>query len=85
MCRTLTNVSWLISFISIILVSRCTDCDIILGSRRLITYRRIPDAQVEAAAIKAYEQAKAERAVEEGKTADDLNPFRNAYFKGFKN
>ncbi|KAK3502978.1 tRNA guanosine-2'-O-methyltransferase [Neurospora crassa] len=54
-------------------------------SRRLITYRRIPDAQVEAAAIKAYEQAKAERAVEEGKTADDLNPFRNAYFKGFKN
>ena len=55
------------------------------GSRRLITYRRVPDAEVEPAAIKAYEQAKAERAVEEGKTADDLNPFRNAYFKGFKN
>lgn len=54
-------------------------------SRRLITYRRVPDAEVEPAAIKAYEQAKAERAVEEGKTADDLNPFRNAYFKGFKN
>lgn len=56
-----------------------------LGSRRLITYHRVPDAEVEPAAIKAYEQAKAERAVEEGKTADDLNPFRNAYFKGFKN
>ncbi|KAK3400196.1 hypothetical protein B0T20DRAFT_478041 [Sordaria brevicollis] len=54
-------------------------------SRRLITYRRVPDAEVEPAAIKSYEQTKAERAVEEGKTADDLNPFRNAYFKGFKN
>ena len=69
----------------LMLVGEFLTLSLCLGSRRLITYRRVPDAEVEPAAIKAYEQMKAERAVEEGKTADDLNPFRNAYFKGFKN
>ncbi|KAK4183116.1 S-adenosyl-L-methionine-dependent methyltransferase [Podospora australis] len=48
-------------------------------SRRLITYRRIPDAEVDPEAMKAYEANKAV-----GKTADELNPFRKAYFEGFQ-
>ncbi|KAI1415470.1 tRNA guanosine-2'-O-methyltransferase TRM11 [Hypoxylon sp. FL1857] len=49
-------------------------------SRRLITYRRLPDSEVDMSAL-------AERKREEqlkGHTADDLNSFRRAYFKGFK-
>lgn len=50
-------------------------------SRRLITYRRLPDAEVDMAAlalrIKQEDQAM-------GHTADDLNPFRRHYFRGFK-
>jgi tRNA (guanine10-N2)-methyltransferase len=49
------------------------------GSRRLITYRRIPDAEVDPEAMKAREEAKPV-----GKTADELNPFRKAYFNGFE-
>ncbi|OTA84871.1 hypothetical protein M434DRAFT_400295 [Hypoxylon sp. CO27-5] len=49
-------------------------------SRRLITYRRLPDSEVDMSALaerKREEQVK-------GHTADDLNSFRRAYFKGFK-
>ncbi|KAI0145590.1 tRNA guanosine-2'-O-methyltransferase [Xylariaceae sp. FL1272] len=50
-------------------------------SRRLITYRRIPDSEVDLTAL-------AERLKQENKTnghsADDLNPFRRQYFRGFK-
>ncbi|KAL2164734.1 hypothetical protein VTH06DRAFT_29 [Thermothelomyces fergusii] len=48
-------------------------------SRRLITYRRIPDAEVDQEAMKAREETKSV-----GKTADELNPFRKAYFNGFE-
>jgi len=50
----------------------------IQGSRRLITYRRIPDADVVAGT------ARAARVKENGVSADELNPFRKGYFKGFK-
>lgn len=49
------------------------------GSRRLICYRRIPDKDVDSAAVKAREERKLV-----GKTADELNPFRKAYFEGFQ-
>ncbi|KAK0672506.1 putative tRNA guanosine-2'-O-methyltransferase TRM11 [Cercophora samala] len=48
-------------------------------SRRLICYRRIPDKDVDPAAVKAREERKLV-----GKTADELNPFRKAYFEGFQ-
>lgn len=51
-------------------------------SRRLITYRRIPDREVSQAALEAY--AARQKVVNTGTSADDLNPFRNGYFKGFK-
>ncbi|KAK0643335.1 S-adenosyl-L-methionine-dependent methyltransferase [Cercophora newfieldiana] len=50
-------------------------------SRRLITYRRIPDAEVDQEAMKMWEADK-EKLV--GKTADELNPFRKAYFNKFE-
>jgi tRNA (guanine10-N2)-methyltransferase len=50
-----------------------------IGSRRLITYRRIPDAEVDQEAMKAREEMKPV-----GKTVDELNPFRKAYFNGFE-
>ncbi|KAK4444925.1 S-adenosyl-L-methionine-dependent methyltransferase [Podospora aff. communis PSN243] len=50
-------------------------------SRRLITYRRIPDAQVDQEAMKRWETDK-EKLV--GKTVDELNPFRKAYFNKFE-
>ncbi|KAH6663871.1 hypothetical protein B0J14DRAFT_621431 [Halenospora varia] len=46
-------------------------------SRRLITYRRIPDSEVVASTTR-------ERVKEDGVNADDLNPFRKGYFQGFK-
>ncbi|EGS21620.1 uncharacterized protein CTHT_0034840 [Thermochaetoides thermophila DSM 1495] len=48
-------------------------------SRRLITYRRIPDREVDPEAMKARQ-----RRIEVGKTADELNPFRKAYFTKFE-
>ncbi|KAK4126032.1 tRNA guanosine-2'-O-methyltransferase [Parathielavia appendiculata] len=48
-------------------------------SRRLITYRRIPDREVDQEAMKAREEMKPV-----GKTADELNPFRKAYFSKFE-
>ncbi|KAI1504503.1 S-adenosyl-L-methionine-dependent methyltransferase [Biscogniauxia marginata] len=49
-------------------------------SRRLITYRRIPDSEVDLSALAHRKQA----AHVNGFKADDLNPFRRTYFKGFK-
>ncbi|KAI1102739.1 tRNA guanosine-2'-O-methyltransferase TRM11 [Jackrogersella minutella] len=49
-------------------------------SRRLITYRRLPDSEVD---LSALAQRKREEQVK-GHTADDLNSFRRAYFRGFK-
>ncbi|CRK26339.1 hypothetical protein BN1708_014487 [Verticillium longisporum] len=48
-------------------------------SRRLITYRRMPDSQVDQEKLSLHKRAK-----HEGVTADELNPFRERYFKGFK-
>jgi len=48
-------------------------------SRRLITYRRKPDAEVDQVAL-----AERKRALVDGYTADDLNPFRRNYFRGFR-
>ncbi|KAM3071326.1 hypothetical protein ACMFMG_008917 [Clarireedia jacksonii] len=47
-------------------------------SRRLITYQRIPDSEVDPERI--HERA----ARDTGTTADELNPFRKGYFQGFK-
>lgn len=51
-----------------------------LGSRRLITYRRLPEAEVDMSALSQRKQEEQQN----GHTADDLNAFRRAYFKGFK-
>ncbi|KAM0286450.1 hypothetical protein ACHAQH_000876 [Verticillium albo-atrum] len=48
-------------------------------SRRLITYRRMPDSQVDQEKLSSHK-----RTQHEGVTADELNPFREKYFKGFK-
>ncbi|KAK0659798.1 tRNA (guanine(10)-N2)-methyltransferase [Lasiodiplodia hormozganensis] len=47
-------------------------------SRRLLTYRRIPDAQVDRSV------SWAKRTKEHGSHADELNSFRRKYFQGFK-
>lgn len=52
----------------------------VTGSRRLITYRRIPDNEVDPEAMKAREET-----TYVGKSADELNPFRKAYFNKFEN
>jgi tRNA (guanine10-N2)-methyltransferase len=48
-------------------------------SRRLLTYRRLPEAEI---SVGAMEKAKKE--YEQGVKADDLNDFRRKYFAGFK-
>lgn len=48
-------------------------------SRRLLTYRRLPDAEVSPDAIE-----KSKKGYGEGMRADDLNVFRRKYFEGFK-
>lgn len=50
-----------------------------VGSRRLITYRRIPDSQVDPERLAAYK-----RTFVAGTTADELNPFRRGYFTKFE-
>lgn len=52
------------------------------GSRRLITYRRLPNAEVDAGALAAAAAVKAPKLA--GQTADDLNPFRRGYFRKFE-
>jgi tRNA (guanine10-N2)-methyltransferase len=50
----------------------------ISGSRRLITYRRLLDAEVP-------ENVLRERKYQaNGVSADELNPFRRRYFQGFR-
>ncbi|KAI0126212.1 S-adenosyl-L-methionine-dependent methyltransferase [Xylariales sp. AK1849] len=49
-------------------------------SRRLITYRRLSDAEVDAEAL----ERKKDRVKIDGVTADELNPFRKHYFNGFR-
>ena len=53
-----------------------------VGSRRLITYRRLPNSEVSSVAIEAY--AARERPDLSGITADELNPFRKGYFRKFE-
>ncbi|KAI0206537.1 S-adenosyl-L-methionine-dependent methyltransferase [Astrocystis sublimbata] len=50
-------------------------------SRRLITYRRLPDSDIDESAL---ELRKAQKDQTSGRTADDLNAFRRHYFRGFK-
>ncbi|KAI0803928.1 S-adenosyl-L-methionine-dependent methyltransferase [Xylaria sp. FL0064] len=50
-------------------------------SRRLITYRRLPDSEVD---ISALALRKKQEGQVNGQSADDLNPFRRHYFRGFK-
>lgn len=54
-------------------------------SRRLITYRKLPDEDVAPEAVAAWLQAQAEgKRREEGViSADELNPFRKGYFSKF--
>lgn len=52
------------------------------GSRRLMTYRRLPDDQVSESLLQAYEARKNVQHV--GTTADELNPFRRGYFRKFE-
>ncbi len=48
----------------------------LIGSRRLITYRRLPGLDINSEVIK-------QRPKENGIHADELNPFRKAYFVKF--
>lgn len=52
------------------------------GSRRLITYRKLPDESVDKAELASW-RAMAERQ-HVGTTADELNPFRKGYFNKFQ-
>lgn len=65
-----------LNFLFLMLMSLPT----ISGERRLITYRRIPDAEVDQDRLNAY----VPRSGGDGATADDLNPFRKGYFTKFK-
>ncbi|KAK9412742.1 putative tRNA guanosine-2'-O-methyltransferase TRM11 [Seiridium unicorne] len=49
-------------------------------SRRLITYRRLPDSEVDATAL----AQRKERVQTNGVTADELNDFRRHYFNAFR-
>ncbi|KAI0432493.1 S-adenosyl-L-methionine-dependent methyltransferase [Xylaria sp. FL1042] len=50
-------------------------------SRRLITYRRLPDSEVDVSALALRKKQEGQM---KGQSADDLNPFRRHYFRGFK-
>ncbi|KAJ2998413.1 hypothetical protein NUW58_g338 [Xylaria curta] len=51
------------------------------GSRRLITYRRLPDSDVDISALALRDKRQDQS---NGRSADELNPFRRHYFQGFK-
>ncbi|KAK5996617.1 tRNA (guanine(10)-N2)-methyltransferase [Cladobotryum mycophilum] len=53
-------------------------------SRKLITYRRLPDSQVSASNLEAYATRRAASNFNTGTTADELNPFRRGYFRKFE-
>ena len=68
---------------SLELVSECTQ-HFNKWSRRLLTYRRLRDGEVDEQGFREYRRARAEM-VELGKgTADSMNDFRRKYFQGFK-
>ncbi|KAI5370161.1 Putative RNA methylase domain, DNA methylase, N-6 adenine-specific [Septoria linicola] len=70
---------------ALVLVSQCRQ-DFNKWSRRLLTYRRLDDSEVDAQALAAYEMQKLQLQSDDdsGGTADDLNEFRKKYFQGFK-
>ncbi|KAG6014647.1 hypothetical protein E4U54_005009 [Claviceps lovelessii] len=51
-------------------------------SRRLITYRRLPDADVSPRHLAAYQSK--QNVVSTGNSVNDMNPFRRGYFKKFE-
>lgn len=51
-------------------------------SRRLITYRKLPDESVSPAELETWMTRAGEQHA--GVTADDLNPFRKGYFSKFQ-
>lgn len=67
----------------LLLLSVCTQ-QFNKWSRRLITYERIPDADVPAGAVEKWEEERRTEQEITGNTADELNPFRKSYFKGFQ-
>ncbi|CAK7562469.1 MAG: hypothetical protein SEPTF4163_000315 [Sporothrix epigloea] len=65
------------------LVSVCTQV-FNKWSRRLITYQRLSDSEVDAEALAAVIEAAATAPRLKGQTANDLNPFRKGYFSKFE-
>ena len=59
-----------------------------IGSRRLLTYSRVVNAEVDQSKLASYHVRRLELqgALSNGtkSTADDLNHFRKKYFQGFK-
>ncbi|KAL1896979.1 hypothetical protein Cpir12675_002560 [Ceratocystis pirilliformis] len=53
-------------------------------SRRLITYERLADEEVPKGALEKWEAELKQMQDVKGVTADELNPFRKSYFKGFQ-
>ncbi|KAG6000598.1 hypothetical protein E4U21_005289 [Claviceps maximensis] len=51
-------------------------------SRRLITFRRLSDADVSPERLAAYQSK--QNVVPDGNSVDDMNPFRRGYFKKFE-
>lgn len=54
------------------------------GSRRLITYRRLPNSEVDPEALVLAAAAALNTPKPSGHTANDLNPFRKSYFSKFE-
>ena len=65
-CRSLFSGSWLTE----------------AGSRKLIAYTRIPDAEVDEDEVRAWMARSVDKG--EGTTANELNPFRKMYFTSTK-
>ncbi|ERT01424.1 hypothetical protein HMPREF1624_02670 [Sporothrix schenckii ATCC 58251] len=53
-------------------------------SRRLITFRRLPNSEVDADALALATRAASDAPKLKGQTANDLNPFRKSYFSKFE-
>ncbi|GIZ40717.1 hypothetical protein CKM354_000404500 [Cercospora kikuchii] len=66
------------------LVSQCRQ-DFNKWSRRLLTYKRLEDADIDTQAAAAYQMQRLKiQAGDTDGTADDLNDFRRKYFQGFR-
>lgn len=63
---------------------QCAFANLETGSRRLITYARIPDSQVDQDALAAALAKQKSQSGVGGTTADELNPFRRGYFTKFQ-